>query len=128
MVIPFVRRTEPTPPMPPSALRHRAGAGSTDPIALVGNTDPWAWLLAASLKIDLWKLGRFCELMARRRVPIQLGRMFRDPTYAFECLSQAHATGVRELKALALEMLEPYQQLEQRRRGENVARPDFSRH
>jgi hypothetical protein len=66
--------------------------------------------------------------MAHRRLPVHLGRMFRDPEYAFECLSQAHGTGMRELKALALEMFEPYQHLEQRRRSENVVRPDFTRH
>jgi hypothetical protein len=125
MVIPFARRTEPSRPVPP--LRNRPGANS-DPVPLVGNTDPWAWLLAASLNIDLWKLARFNELMAQACAPVHLGRMFRDPSYAFDCLSQAHATGVRELQALAVEMLEPYQQLEQRRRGDNVARLDFWRH
>lgn len=127
MVIPFVRRLDFSNSTPRADRRvsHRAAA---DPVPLVGNTDPWSWLLAASLKIDLWRLARFNELMSRHRLPVHLGRMFRDPAYAFECLSQAHGTGVRELKALALEMLDQYQQLEQRRRSDSVAAPTLSRH
>jgi hypothetical protein len=125
MIIPFTRRTEPTRPAPSLRILH---GGSSEPVPLVGNTDPWAWLLAASLNIDLWKLARFNELMSDVCAPVHLGRMFRDPTYAFECLSQAHATGVPELKALAVEMFEPYQQLERRRRGENIAWLDLRRH
>lgn len=126
MVIPFARRTEPTSRIPPR--RPTEGDAGSEPVPLVGNTDPWAWLLAASLKIDLWKLARFHELMSHRRLPVHLGRMFREPAYAFECLSLAHGTGEKELKTLALEMFEPYQQLEQRRRAENVVRLDFARH
>lgn len=127
MVIPFQRRSEPARKLP----RMNPGtppAGAGEPVPLVGNTDPWSWLLAASLKVDLWKLARFSELMSRHRLPVHLGRMFREPAYAFDRFSLAHGTGVAELKTLALEMFEQYQQLEQRRRTDNVARPNFSRH
>jgi hypothetical protein len=117
MVIPFVRRGY-------SSRRPLRRAGFTahaarpnDPIPLVGHTDPWAWLLASSLKIDLWKLARFNQLMVREGHPVQAGRMFRDPGYAFETLATAHATGDEALMALALEMFEQYSELERRRRS-----------
>ncbi|MEQ1804562.1 MAG: hypothetical protein ABL900_04215 [Burkholderiaceae bacterium] len=127
MIIPFVQNPNPRKP-----TRHEPPAHSkatlADPIALVGHTDPWSWLLAASLKIDLWRLARFNELMAQHRMPVQLGRMFRDPAYAFECLSQAHGTGAAELKELALEMFEQYLTLERRRGTPGAQISPFSGH
>jgi hypothetical protein len=126
MVIPFVQSPYPKRPAPAGQRAQRDDAPS-EPIALVGNTDPWSWLLAASLKIDLWRLARFNELMATHRMPIHLGRMFRDPAYAFERLSLGHGTGNAELKELALEMFEQYLTLERRRRSPDsnfVSLPD----
>jgi len=115
MIIPFARNEVKAQPIRRAGLP-TSGSASNQPIPLVGNTDPWAWLLASSLRIDLWKLARFGELMALEGMPIQTGRMFREPAYAFERLSLAHSTGVAALKALALEIFEQYAQL-QRRRG-----------
>ena len=116
MIVPFARNETKIRPIRRFGLPVPALAPS-EPIPLVGNTDPWAWLLASSLRIDLWKLARFGELMALEGMPIQLGRMFREPAYAFERLSQAHSTGVIALKALALEIFEQYAQLQRRRGG-----------
>lgn len=127
MVIPFVRKAGAGNAVQRPSLRTPIER-STEPVALVGNTDPWSWLLAASLKIDLWKLAQFNELMAKHRLPLHLGRMFRDPAYAFERLSSAHGTGVPELKTLALEMFEQYLQLERRRRTSDAPVSPFSGH
>ena len=115
MIIPFVQNPSAKKPSAAGQVARLATEPSA-PIPLVGNTDPWSWLLAASLKIDLWQLARFNELMATHRTPVHLGRMFRDPPYAFERLSLAHGTGNAELKELALEMFEQYLTLERRRR------------
>ncbi len=127
MVIPFVQSPY---PKRPGAAGHTAPRDAThsEPIPLVGNTDPWSWLLAASLKIDLWRLARFNELMATHRMPVHLGRMFRDPAYAFERLSLGHGTGNAELKELALEMFEQYLTLERRRRTPGVQPTAFGEH
>ncbi len=127
MIIPFVQN--PTARKKAQPAQHaRAQTPASDPIALVGNTDPWSWLLAASLKIDLWRLARFNELMAQHRMPVHLGRMFRDPAYAFERLSLAHGTGAAELKELALEMFEQYLTLERRRRTPGAQLSPFAEH
>ena len=129
MIIPFVRKPEAANPASAvTAGRPKEPAQAADPIALVGDTDPWSWLLAASLKIDLWKLARFNELMSAHRQPVQLGRMFRDPAYAFERLSLAHSTGADELKTLSLEMFEQYLELERRRRSPDGALSPFLQH
>ncbi len=127
MIIPFVQNPAIRKPAQP-AQNARAQAAPNEPIALVGHTDPWSWLLAASLKIDLWRLARFNELMAQHRMPVHLGRMFRDPAYAFERLSLAHGTGAPELKELALEMFEQYLTLERRRRTPGAQISPFSGH
>ena len=127
MIIPFVQNPHAKKPAPPGRLA-RTEVAPSDPIALVGNTDPWSWLLAASLKIDLWRLARFNELMAEHRMPVHLGRMFRDPAYAFERLSLAHGTGADELKELAVEMFEQYLTLERRRRSPGAQISPFSEH
>jgi hypothetical protein len=116
MVIPFVQNAA-QKRIPQQGQPAPADAPASEPIPLVGHTDPWSWLLAASLKIDLWRLARFNELMSEHRMPLHLGRMFRDPAYAFEHLSLAHGTGDAELKELALEMFEQYLTLERRRRS-----------
>ncbi|MFZ2652952.1 MAG: hypothetical protein WA210_22860 [Burkholderiaceae bacterium] len=125
MIIPFVQRARVQ--NPPAQLA-RPAATLSDPIALVGNTDPWSWLLAASLKIDLWRLARFNEQMAIQGIPVHQGRMFRDPAYAFERLSLAHGTASTELKELAVEMFEQYLTLERRRRSPGAATSPFSAH
>ena len=127
MVVPFVRQADTTKPTAQPG-RPADASHNTDPVPLVGNTDPWAWLLAASLKIDLWKLARFNELMGRHHQPVHLGRIFRDPAYAFERLSAAHATGDKNLKTLALELFEQYLELERRRRSPDFAASPFARH
>jgi hypothetical protein len=127
MIIPFVQNPQTKRQARPRQVEP-GQATPTDPIALVGHTDPWSWLLAASLKIDLWRLARFNELMTQHSVPVHLGRMFRDPAYAFERLSQAHGTGSTELKALALEMFEQYLTLERRRRTPGAQISPFSEH
>lgn len=127
MIIPFVQNPHAKKPVPQGRLA-RTEVAPSDPIALVGNTDPWSWLLAASLKIDLWRLARFNELMAQHRMPVHLGRMFRDPAYAFERLSLAHGTGADELKELAVEMFEQYLTLERRRRSPGAQISPFSEH
>lgn len=127
MVIPFVHNAQSKKQVPQGPLL-RPLAPPAEPIALVGHTDPWSWLLAASLRVDLWRLARFNELMAQHRLPVHLGRMFRDPAYAFERLSLAHGTGAAELKELALEMFEQYLVLERRRRTPGVPLSPFSEH
>ena len=127
MIIPFVQNPHAKKQAPQGHLV-RTDVAPSDPIALVGNTDPWSWLLAASLKIDLWRLARFNELMAQHRMPVHLGRMFRDPAYAFERLSLAHGTVADELKELALEMFEQYLTLERRRRSPGAQISPFSGH
>ena len=127
MVIPFVQNSNSKKQAPQGHLA-RNNFAPGDPIALVGNTDPWSWLLAASLKIDLWRLARLSELMAQHRMPVHVGRMFRDPAYAFERLSLAHGTGTAELKELALEMFEQYLTLERRRRTPGAQMSAFSEH
>jgi hypothetical protein len=125
MVIPFVHKADNAKPNQAAGFQLPA-APAAEPVALVGHTDPWSWLLAASLKIDLWRLARFNELMGQQRLPLQLGKMFRDPAYAFERLSMAHGSGQDELKALALEMFEQYLQLERRRRSPDSPISPFS--
>jgi hypothetical protein len=115
MVIPFVRKPARRRGDQRAAELPPARRNASDPIPLVGHTDPWAWLLASSLKIDLWKLARFCQLMAHAGQPVHTGRMFRECAYAFECLSAAHATGMPELMALAVEMFEMYSRFEHAR-------------
>jgi hypothetical protein len=127
MIIPFVQNPN-AKKQAQQAQHAHSHVTPADPIALVGNTDPWSWLLAASLKIDLWRLARFNELMAQHRMPVHLGRMFRDPAYAFEHLSLAHGTGAPELKELALEMFEQYLTLERRRRTPGAQLSPFSEH
>ena len=127
MVIPFGRKAEAAKPIPRKIFHARNSPGA-EPVPLVGNTDPWSWLLAASLKIDLWKLGRFNELMVEHQLPVHLGRMFRDPTYAYDRLALAHGTGAGELKVLALEMFEQYLLLERRRRSPEAPTSPFVRH
>jgi hypothetical protein len=128
MIIPFVRPA--APDAGKTAHRHNAATSASDsePVPLVGHSDPWAWLLAASLKIDLWKLAQFNELMAAHRQTVHLGRMFRDPAYAFERLSEAHASGNNDLMTLSLEMFEQYLQLERRRRSSDAAANPFAQH
>ena len=127
MVIPFVQNPKPKKPGA-NGRSSQPRAPASEPIPLVGNTDPWSWLLAASLQIDLWRLARFNELMAQHSMPVHLGRIFRDPVYAFERLSLAHGTGNAELKTLALEMFEQYLTLQQRRRAGGPQASPFSEH
>ncbi len=127
MVIPFVQKPDVAKLNPNAGLRAPTDHAA-EPVPLVGNTDPWSWLLAASLKIDLWRLARFNELMAQHQLPVHLGRMFRDPAYAFERLSLAHGTDAAELKTLSLEMFEQYLQLERRRRAPDAPASPFSNH
>jgi hypothetical protein len=127
MVIPFVQNPRPRKQGATGNLS-KPRIPASEPIPLVGNTDPWSWLLAASLQIDLWRLARFNELMAQHDMPVHLGRIFRDPVYAFERLSLAHGVGNPELKTLALEMFEQYLTLQQRRRAGGALASPLSEH
>ena len=127
MIIPFVHTPKPKKPGA-TGKSSQPRTPASAPIPLVGNTDPWSWLLAASLQIDLWRLARFNELMAQHDMPVHLGRIFRDPVYAFERLSLAHGMGNAELKTLALEMFEQYLTLQQRRRAGGAQASPFSEH
>jgi hypothetical protein len=116
MVIPFVRKANPARAGRRAVAPTRPRRGS-DPIPLVGDSDPWSWVLAASLQVDLWKLARFSVLMAQQGMPVQLARVFREPAYAYEQLALAHGTDDETLRALSVEMFEQYRYLEQRRRS-----------
>lgn len=59
---------------------------------------------AAPMRVDLWTLSRFKQLMALEGWPVQAARMIFERNYAHERLAFAHTSASGELRHLSLEL------------------------
>lgn len=89
------------PTMPVELLTEFADAGFV-PIDAASERDLAAG--GAPMRVDLWTLSRFKQLMRREGWPVQAARMIFDRLYAHERLAFAHTSASEELRRLALEL------------------------
>ena len=90
------------PTMPVELLTEFADAG----FAPIGGAElhPHEPGAGAPMRVDLWTLSRFKQLMAVEGWPVQAARMIFDRIYAHERLAFAHTSANEDLRRLAMEL------------------------